>query len=50
MIKIFNLVKELSTPQPYDCKGTTTFYFLQIFYKLLSKFIVNTLYRYFYGI
>ena len=47
----FNIVKELSfSPQPFDDKITATFFNFQLFYKLLSKFIVNRLYRYFYGI
>lgn len=37
-------------PQPFKCKVTTAFYFLQIFQSILSKFEVNNPYKYFYDI
>ena len=47
----FNIVKELSfSPLPYGTKLQLFFTIFQNFQSILSKFEVNRLYRYFYGI
>ena len=48
--KFSNLSKNFLFPSSLRCKVTTIFHSLQIFLIILSKFEVNNLYKYFYGI